>query len=497
MINKWFDAKIGIVGAGAMGTGIAQVAVTNGMSVYMFDNRNGAAASSCGEISERLRKRVSEGKLSSDDASSANSRLHAVDKIGQLSDCALIVEAIVENLSIKRSLFVELENVAAADTILVSNTSSLPIGAIAVVLKAKQRFAGLHFFNPVPVMKLVEVIPGPDTNEDVVDALIEFSRCLGRTPVRVKDTPGFLVNFGGRAYATEALSILNENVAQPNQVDAIMKDGFGFPMGPFELMDLTGIDVNFPVTRFIHESSFGDPRLRSTNQHRYMLETGQLGRKSGRGFYDYSNPNRCRPADYAQPSPVPLSVWVHGDNNELREIVSAGGSALLEKDDGKSPVIAAPVGEDATEYAAIHAIDPRRLVCVDMVMETQTRVTVMCAPGVDLEIQKSAAALFARTRKVSIIKDSPGFVGQRIAAMVANIGCEMAQTGLASPNDIDMAMQLGLNYPKGPLELTDSLGPATVYKILSSIQRLTGDDRYRPSQWLRRRASLGLSASHL
>lgn len=488
------DTTLGIAGAGAMGEGIAQIAATSGMDVLVFDTRDNAAAAACENVVKRLAKRASEGKMAEDEVAAVRARLRPAKTLNDLAECGVVIEAIVENLEIKRGLFAELEAIVAPGAILASNTSSLPIGAIAAKLKRRDRVAGLHFFNPVPLMKLVEIIGGPETSRQVIDTLFKLSEKLGRTPVGVKDTPGFLVNFGGRAYTTEALAILHENVAEPSQVDAVMRDGFGFRMGPFELMDLTGMDVNFPVTRFVHESTFGDPRLRSTPLHRYLLDTGQLGRKAGRGFYRYDNAEETPSADSVSDALPPEAVVIHGQCEKLRALVLECGARILDEDDGISPMLAAPVGEDATAYAAGHDIDYRRLVCVDTITDTRQRVTLMSAPGADPDVMASIIALFARCRAVTAIADSPGFIGQRIAAMVANLGCEMAQTGLASVQDIDLAMRLGLNYPKGPLQLLDALSPEVVHTILAQIQALTGDDRYRPSQWLRRRATLGLSA---
>lgn len=485
---------VGVVGAGAMGEGIAQVAASGGLDVIIFDTRAGAATSACENIGQRLAKKAAEGKLSESEADATKARLKAATALTDLAGCDVVIEAVVEDLNIKRMLFSQLEEIVRPDAILASNTSSIPIGAIATPLKHRKRVAGLHFFNPVPVMKLVEVIGGPETTPEVIDTLLALSKTLGRTPVVVKDTPGFLVNFGGRAFTTEALAILHENVAQPAQVDAVMRDGFGFRMGPFELMDLTGMDVNFPVTRFVHESTFGDPRLRSTPLHRYMLDTGQLGRKAGRGFYSYDRNDETPSADTVSTALPAEAVMLHGQVEALGKLLAECGARIIENDDGFMPILAAPIGEDATAYAIRNGLDYRRLICVDMVPDTRKRVTVMSAPGVDADIRASTIALFAKCRAVTVISDSPGFIGQRIAAMIANLGCEMAQTGLASVEDIDLAMCLGLNYPKGPLQLLDALGVEVVHRILSNIQDLTGDDRYRPSQWLRRRAALGLSA---
>ncbi|MFN3936363.1 MAG: 3-hydroxyacyl-CoA dehydrogenase [Gemmobacter sp.] len=491
------DLVIGVVGAGAMGAGIAQIAAAAGRRVVLHDAREGAAAEARSAILKRIDRRVAEGKATVADRETMAANLSVATGLEGLAPCGLTVEAIVENLEIKRKVFAALADIVAPDAVLASNTSSLPIGALAAGMPGPERFAGLHFFNPVPVMKLVEVIPGPDTLLGVLDGLIALSRALGKVPVAVRDTPGFLVNFGGRAYTTEALAILHEAVATPAQIDAVMRDCWGFRMGPLELMDLTGIDVNFPVTRFVHETHFADPRLRSTPLHRYLLEVGRLGRKAGRGFYDYGEGAAVASADAEPTAPPAVAVSLAEPDEPLAAFLAGCGITVLHHDDGRVPLLAAPEGEDCSALAARTGTDHRRLVALDLTGDTSRRVTIMTAPAADPAVRAAVVAALAPQRAVTVIADSPGFIGQRIAAMVANLGCEMAQTQLAKPGDIDTAMRLGLNYPRGPLELADAMGPATVLRILTRIQALTGDDRYRPSGWLRRRAQLGMSALEL
>lgn len=484
---------VGIIGAGAMGSGIAQVTAAAGRKVLLHDQRDGAAEEARNSILERLDKRVAEGKMPAAERDAVAERLCPAGSLDELAPCGLVIEAIVEDLEVKRRLFAALAGIVDGDAVLASNTSSLPIGAIAAGMPGPDRIAGLHFFNPVPVMKLVEVIPGPDTRRDIVEALQDFARLVGRQPVEARDTPGFLANYGGRAYTTEGLAILHENVATVAQIDAVMRDCWGFRMGPFELMDLTGMDVNFPVTEFVHASSFSDPRLRTTFLHRYMVETGQLGRKTGRGFYDYRE-GAERASPDAAPEVAPATAVVVLDRDAaLTDLLSAHAVEVLGKDDGSAPLLTALWGEDCAAYCARTGGDHRRLVALDLAGDISRRITLMTAPGADPAIRDGVVALLAQGRAVTAIKDSPGFIGQRICAMVANLGCEMAQIGLAAPTDIDLAMRLGLNYPLGPLELADSIGTERVFHILGSLQSLTGDDRYRPSQWLRRRATLGLS----
>jgi len=497
MTQKQTSISLGIVGAGAMGAGIAHAAAASGIDVRLVDAREGAAQKACEAIGGRLDKRVEQGKLSAGEAEGTKRRLAAVRGLDELKDCDVVVEAIIEDLDAKTGLFEQLEDILRPEAVLASNTSSIPIGALAAGRRHRGRIAGMHFFNPVPLMKLVEVIAGPDTENAVLDFLTDLARRMGKTPVCVRDTPGFLVNFGGRAYPTEALAIVQEGVATPAQIDAVMRDCHGFRMGPFELMDLTGMDVNFPVTRFVHECYFYDPRLRSTPLHRYMVETGQLGRKTGRGFFRYDSDSEGAAAEPLFEAAPATAVFVHGGSPVLRELAAECGVELLDADDGGSAILIAPVGEDCTAYVCREGLDPRRTVAVDTLGDTRSRVTLMAAPGVDEQIKQGVASLLSHRRKVTLIGDSPGFIGQRMAAMVANLGCEMAQSGVASVDDIDCAMRLGLNYPLGPLEMADALGVKNIYLILQQLQALTGDDRYRPSQWLRRRAQLGVSARAL
>lgn len=492
-MQKKLPSRLGVVGAGAMGAGIAEVAAAGGIPVTLVDARPDAATAAIGVIIGRASKRHAAGKLDQEQLDRLAGALTAAENLSDLAVCDLVVEAIVEDLGAKRDLFAQLEDIVAPDALLATNTSSLPIGVVGSALRHPERFAGLHFFNPVPLMRLIEIIPGPATAASTMDSLDVFSRHIGKEPVTVRDTPGFLVNLGGRAFATEALAIQQENVATPAQIDAIMRDCCGFRMGPFELMDLTGMDVNFTVSQFLHQSHFADPRLRSTPLHRYMVETGQLGRKAGRGFYSYAEGAAIPSPDTRTDAAPAAQVVLAEDLPELVAFAAGIGVEVLARDDGRAPLLAFPLGEDVTAHALRLGFDPCRVVAVDLAFDTLRRVTLMTAPNGEAGLGDSvAAAIIASGRTVTSIADSTGFVAQRIVAMIANLGCEMAQMGLAIPRDIDKAMRLGLNYPLGPLEWAEKLGAPRLLAILRQMQALSGDDRYRPSPWLRRRAGLGL-----
>ena len=532
------DYVVAVAGCGAMGQGIAQVSVQGGMRTLLFDAREGAAQAAKDQINGRLNRLVEKGRIGEADAVAANDRLVPVGDLSALVEADAVVEAVFEDLEVKHSVFSDLEAVVRPDCILASNTSSIPLASIARVCDLRGRVAGLHFFNPVPLMKLVEVIRAAETSDATVASLMALGRRMTRTPVEVKDSPGFLVNMGGRAYTTEGNRIEHEGVATPAQIDAIMRDCRHFRMGPFELMDLTGIDVNYPVSGIIYDGYNQDPRLKTSANHMAMFDAGLFGRKTGQGWFAYEKGQPLeRPSGDYQPSRPPaqsvalagefwrdlerdadddavdivtsdalrdflngsqdaeLEAIVHPEVQRLRAFCDEVGLTVIE-DDGECPLLAAPIGTDATQTAVEECEDPEdfvRLVCLDLLGNTTKRVTLMTPPGADpAHAAGVAAAITASGRKVTLIKDSPGFVGQRMVAMIANLGCYMAEIGLASPEDIDTAMQLGLNYPQGSIALVEALGTDNCLDILTTVQSITGEDRYRPTLWLKRRAMLGL-----
>lgn len=496
---------MGLVGTGVMGAGIAQIAAQAGVQVRLFDAREGAAQTARENLARTFATLVGKGKISQPAMDAALLNLQVITAMEQLDGCDLVIEAIVENLEIKRSLIAQLETVLAADCILASNTSSLSVTAIAAGSQHPERIAGFHFFNPVPLMRIVEVIEGLATAPAVGDTLLAFAQRIGHHGVRAKDTPGFIVNHAGRAYGTEALKMLDEGVTSKGEIDRILRDGAGFRMGPLELLDLTGLDVSQPVMESIFTQYYGEPRYKPSPLGRQMLVGGHLGRKVGQGFYRYENGQRL---DTPEPQPVPdvahlPSVWIGTENADdhqrLTELLLTLGA---ERDTGDKPAstslcLLAPYGRDATSAALHFGTDPARTVCIDLLTDLSRHRTLMLTPVTTPEMRDAAHALFARDGKgVSVIHDSVGFVAQRTLAMVVNLACDIAQQQIASVDDIDQAVHLGLGYPQGPLAWGDSLGPQRILLILQRISELTADPRYRPSPWLRRRATLGLSLRH-
>ncbi len=500
------DLRLGVIGAGAMGRGIAQVAAAAGIEVLLADARPSAAEEARAFIARMLDRAVEKGRMDANAAAAAKGRVRLVDAgdPAAFAACHAVVEAIVEDLDAKRRLFADLEAHVAADCVLATNTSSLSVTAIAAACRRPERVAGFHFFNPVPLMKLVEVVAGERTDPAATAALMGLARRFGHHPVAVADMPGFLVNHAGRGFVTEALAILGEGVAAPADIDRVLREAAGFRMGPFELLDLTGLDVSQRVMESIWAQFQHEPRFRPSPIAARRVAAGLLGRKSGRGFYDYIDGRAVVPDEPAPPEAAPLPVWVA----PARDALEADGRAALvaalraagadPREDARPPgdgiLFVAPLGEDATGAALARGLDARRTVAVDPLFGLDGRRSLMATPATDRAVRDAAHALLARTGKaVTVLRDSPGFVAQRVVATIVNIACEIAQRRIAAPGDIDRAVTLGLGYPKGPLAWGDALGPRRVLAILDALGRATGDPRYRPSLWLKRRALLDVS----
>jgi 3-hydroxybutyryl-CoA dehydrogenase len=491
---------VGIVGCGAMGRGIAQVAARAGMPVRLLDARPGAAAEARTAIGAALEKLVAKGKLAAAEVGATVARLVVLEKIEGMAGCDVVVEAIVEDLEAKRALFRTLEPIVGERCTLATNTSSLSVTAMAAGLARPERVAGFHFFNPVPVMKVVEVVAGLLTDPAVADGLVALAQRMGHTAVRAKDTPGFIVNHAGRGFGTEGLRILAEGVAGVEEIDRILRDTAAFKIGPFELMDLTALDVSHPVMESIYRQYYEEPRFRPQPLTRQMLAAGLLGRKTGRGFYAYGEGGAVRTPEPAPSAERPASVWVSVARPALRERVVALVRKLGGRiDDGAAPgeaslCVVTPVGDDATTRAVREGLDPGRTVAIDALFTLDRRRVVMFTPATTAAMREAARGLLGSDGvPVTVIRDSAGLVAQRVVATIVNIASDIAQQRIASPQDVDRAVVLGLGYPKGPLAWGDQLGPATVEEILENLHSLTGDPRYRPSPWLRRRAALGLS----
>jgi 3-hydroxybutyryl-CoA dehydrogenase len=494
---------VGVAGAGAMGRGIAQIAAQAGLRVKLFDTNPAALNSARDALTNTWTMLASKGKMTEEQAHDALGKLYLIDEIEDLSDCDLVIEAIIERLEIKQPFFKQLESVVSSECILVSNTSSLSITAIAAGCEHPERVAGYHFFNPVPLMKVVEVIDGLRTDPAVGDALMALSVRMGHKPVRAKDMPGFIVNHAGRGMNTEGLRAVQENVTDFATVDGIMREQAGFKMGPFELMDLTGLDVSHAVMESIYHQFYEEPRFKPSPIGTVRVAGGLYGRKSQGGFYAYADGQKLPVIEAAAPVlSGPAKVWVspahalgHARATELLKRLNAN-IQTGHRPDVDSLIIVTPFGEDVSTAAFKQQLDAARIVGLDTLHEFDhtRRRTLMVSPATHPQYQEKAHAIFGVDNvRVSVVRDSAGFVAQRIVAMIVNVACDIAQQDIATPQDIDLAVSLGLGYPKGPLGLGDALGAENILEILRNMQSVTGDPRYRPSLWLQRRVQLGLS----
>ncbi|MEJ8822911.1 3-hydroxyacyl-CoA dehydrogenase [Variovorax humicola] len=498
-------SNVAIVGAGAMGRGIAQMAAQAGSKVLLVDSMPGAAERALATLAEQWRKLHDKGRLEATERDALIARIHAVSTTRELVHCDLVIEAIIEDLEVKRQLFRELEEIVSPSTVLATNTSSLSVTAIAKALRNPERFAGFHFFNPVPLMKVVEVVAGFKTANEVCARLAGYAQQMGHQAVQAQDTPGFIVNHAGRAYGTEALRIAGEGVADFATIDRILKDQAGFKLGPFELLDLTGLDVSHPVMESIYRQYYEEPRYRPSAIAAQRVAAGVFGRKSGEGFYRY--PEGVMQVAAEPPTPVVdtlPSFWISPRASRRAELIKLVHELGGQIESGATPssaalILVAPLGFDVTTVAAVERLDATRTVGIDMLVDdTTTKRRVLATnPATRIDMRNAAHALFARDGKaVSVIRDSGGFVTQRVIAAIVNVAADMCQQRVSTPADLETAVTRGLGYPQGPLAMGNLYGPTNILEVLFNLQTVYGDPRYRPSPWLRRRGALGLSMLH-
>jgi 3-hydroxybutyryl-CoA dehydrogenase len=492
------DMCIGVVGAGTMGRGVVQLFAQAGHRVLCFDEAPGAADKGVSAVFDMLAGLVAKGRLREEALASARERTTVCANLADLAPCDVVIEAIVEDLAAKRALFARLGEIVGQDAILATNTSSLIVAEIAAACRRPQRVAGLHFFNPVPLMKVVEAIAAVRTAPPVISALRALVEGAGHKAVVVADQPGFLVNHAGRGLYTEGLRIVEEQVAEPSQVDEVLRDGLGFRMGPFELLDLTGLDVSSRVMTSIYEQFQQEPRFRPSSLVPARVAAGLHGRKTGAGWYVYDNGRKVEPGRRPLP-PLPngLSIWIEPqapDCAALMALAQKAGASATNEAARADLCIVQPFGEDATTAALRLGLDAARTVALDPLTPFIGRRTLMLTAVTTPEARDAAQALFSTdAAPVTVIGDSVGFIAQRVIATIVNIGANIAQRGIAEVEDLETAVRLGLGYPFGPLQWGDRIGARRIVQILEGQMRATGDPRYRPSPWLVRRAALGLS----
>jgi 3-hydroxybutyryl-CoA dehydrogenase len=493
------DTPVGVIGAGTMGAGIAQVAALAGHPVLLYDVEPDRVAAAVAGLHGQLGKLAERGRLAPTDAAAAAERIGAAADLDVLRSAGLVIEAIVESLPAKRELLADLEDVVKPETILASNTSSLSIDAMAAGLRNPGRVVGMHFFNPAPVMRLVEVVYGSLTEPTAVDAVRAVATAWGKIAVPVTSSPGFIVNRVARPFYGEAHRLVEEGAADPATIDALLREAGGFRMGPLELTDLIGQDVNLAVCTSVWEATNLDPRYAPSVWQRGLVEAGRLGRKSGRGVYDYDRgtPNAPAPAT-AAPAPMPASVRAGLGLGPLEPLIARAVAAGIPVGTGGLPgELLFPTARAALTTGALATEAPGGLplVALDLALDYRqaTRLAVACGPRCASEaLAEVVGFLQAAGLAVSVIADTPGLVVMRTVVRLVNEAADLAGRGVASATDIDLAMRYGANYPIGPLEWGDRIGTDRVRQVLDAIEDRYRDGRYRPCLRLRSRAGRSL-----
>ena len=494
---------VAVIGAGAMGAGIALVAAAAGHEVYIFDAHTGAAERAIARLSADLSKLVERGKLSPEQRDERLVRLHAAKNMDALAAAGLIIEAIVENFEVKAKVFSELESRVAPSVIFATNTSSLSVTALSARLKDPKRLVGMHFFNPAQILPLVEVVSGALTDPDIAACVYETAKVWGKTPVHCRSTPGFIVNRVARPFYGEALRLLSESAADPATLDAVMRDCGTFRMGPFELMDLIGHDVNYAVTATVYEAMYQDPRYKPSLIQKDLVDAGLLGRKAGRGFYDYSSTASRPLAQQADTRAAPAAIEIEGDVFQSDAFVDLARRAGIEVTLKRTPadwpsilvdqlVLELTTGTTATERSIANG---RPTIVFDLChdLHASPRIAIALPATIDPDRAAPVIGFLQKIGKtVSLIDDAPGLVVMRTLAMLINEAADAVHNCIASAPDVDIAMMKGVNYPLGLLDWANRLGPRRIYDVLSNLHDYYGEDRYRPSPLLRRHALTAL-----
>jgi 3-hydroxybutyryl-CoA dehydrogenase len=533
-------AVIGVVGAGTMGAGIAQLAARAGARTLLHDPIAEALASGVQKIEDGLGKEAAKGRLSEEQARAAVARVEAAAELAELAPCELVIEAAPERLELKHEIYGALSEIVDEQCVLASNTSSLLVTAIAPAASHAERVVGMHFFNPAPVMRLLEVVAGEQSSPCALALAHATGEAMGKTVIRASDGPGFLVNRSNRPFGLEALRLLQEGIADVETIDRICRMQGGFRMGPFELMDLVGVDVGFEISKSFYEQSFGEPRWRPSPIAARYVAAGLHGRKTKRGYYTYETPSggggpAHRPADpdpreAERPATGEGVIVIAGSGvvaEELRHEAAQAGYEVRSPHDPTGGVLPALIVEcdrtpvprqalgsgegpqDGHAHAptqggahlvlcqggSLGALDPdgsavgfHVLAPLEQARLVELTRTESSSPLAAARAERFFAAL---GKHVAWVGDAPGLVLGRIVCQVINECAFSLGEGVGSASDIDTGMVLGLSYPLGPLKWADELGLDHVLTVLDALYSEYREDRYRPAPALRRLVQAG------
>jgi 3-hydroxybutyryl-CoA dehydrogenase len=481
------SSPVAVVGTGTMGQGIAQVALVAGRPVRLYDAVPGRAEAAASAIGARLDRLVDKERLSAADRDAARARLHPAAGLGELVDCALVVEAVLEQLDVKQQLFRDLEDVVGEDCLLATNTSSLSVTAIGGALRNPGRLVGLHFFNPAPLLPLVEVVSGFATDVTSATRAYETARAWGKTPVACADTPGFIVNRIARPFYAEAFAVHESQAADPATIDAVLRESGGFRMGAFELTDLIGQDVNESVTHSVWQAFFQDVRFTPSLAQRRLVESGRHGRKSGHGWYDYADGAERPEPHTAEKAAAPAHVTVEGDLGPAAELVALireAGIQVREEEEDHGTRLLLPSGGQLVLADGQTSVEFRDVVYFDLALDYRraTRIALSASQDTAARTLSEATGLFqALGKDVSVIGDAPGMIVARTVARIIDLAHDAVAKGVATEEDIDTAMRLGVNYPLGPFEWSRRLGRTWAHDLLEELHLREPSGRYAPS----------------
>jgi 3-hydroxybutyryl-CoA dehydrogenase len=500
---------IGVLGAGTMGAGIAQLACLSGARTLLYDPAREALERGAEQIRAQLDRGVERGRVTAGEAAAARERLVPVPELSDLAPAELVIEAAPESLELKRVIFRELSSVVAPDCVLATNTSSLLVTAIAAAATNPERVVGMHFFNPAPVMRLLEVVAGEQSDERSLAVARAAGEAMGKEVILAADGPGFLVNRCNRPFGLEALRLVQEGIAPVAEIDRICRLAGGFRMGPFELMDLVGVDTGLDISRSFYEQSFGEPRWRPSPIAARMVAAGRLGRKAGRGYYDYSE-GPHRPED---PEPPAASgggglIVVAGSTLLAGELATAAAEAGWDvrtpaETDGEVPFLILDCTIEEEPEAPLEG-GPQAICCAGgslaaldpgggatgfhalPPLQLSSLVELTRGPDTSEPATTATEQFFHSLGKhVAWVKDAPGLVLGRIVCQVINEAAFALGEGVGSAEDIDLGMLRGLNYPRGILHWADAIGLDHVLALLDALVHERGEERYRAAPALR------------